>query len=574
MKMLEINSHKLLLEKAIDPLSELNIEELKRIEGLDVKGFSEADVRAEIIDPVLRILGYQKGQDYSVDREKYIRFLGKPESEKNKTGITKKYIDYNLTLWKKNFWLIEAKKPMPQKSEFGYDELSQAVEYAIHPKIEAALVVLCDGLKLEVFDREQNLEEPLLRIAISNLVNTFENLQKLLCPMQIWFFYRRRIIRAIDRAFENEGNQNRVNEFKQIVESRLDQKRSQILDNFRNMKLSETNKYEDHLSKTMKDEIIDVHFFIGQSNPCITAMVKNLLATCKKERTTFKVLYHVFPELPRDANDYFYMHALEFLIKIEEEKLNADWLPKWLRVDDKINTNKAIELLIERCLTHFSKDEDRKIILLAANTFRRIYKIFAVIIPYQKQIAEIEHIITRYSHTEFCWEQILSCRERNVILGLDRLSVLSTAEFVRKFSKKDNQIFNKHLAKQDLKEMWNFEYTILKTFPSYFQLLKECNFNEIHPTEESGVRYDNLGHNCLCIIGNHEKWKNYILNNHLIEVETLSNIGSWAARKLLKENNIKSSSSNKIDYHQLLVDRFFFGDKEMFEKILTVYYKT
>ena len=228
MKKMEINSHQLLLEKGLEPLSKVFIEELKRMEELDVTGFSEADVRAEIIDPILRILGYRKGQDYSVDREKHIRFLGK----------TSRYIDYNLTLWEKNFWLIEAKKPMPLKPEFGYEELSQAVEYAAHPNIDAALVVLCDGLKLEVFDREQDLEKPLLRIIISDLAKQFEELRKLLCPIQIWFFYRRRIIRAIDRVFEHEGNQNRVNEFKQLVEFRLNEKRSQILDNFRKMTIA------------------------------------------------------------------------------------------------------------------------------------------------------------------------------------------------------------------------------------------------------------------------------------------------------------------------------------------------
>lgn len=67
----------LLLHKNIEPLCDTHIEELREIERLDVTGFTEADVRAEIIDPIVRILGYKKNQFSSVDREKHISFLGK-----------------------------------------------------------------------------------------------------------------------------------------------------------------------------------------------------------------------------------------------------------------------------------------------------------------------------------------------------------------------------------------------------------------------------------------------------------------------------------------------------------------
>ena len=561
MNLLEINSHRLLLEKALSPLPSSDTEELKRIETLDVTGFSELDVRAEIIDPILGILGYRKGQDYSVDRGKHIRFLEK----------TKRYIDYNLTLWEKNFWLIEAKKPMTSKSQFGYDELSQAVEYAAHPEIEAALVVLCDGLKLDIFDREQNLEEPLLRVSVSNLTDKFEDLRKLLCPMQIWFFYRRRIIRAIDRAFDHEGNQNRVNEFKQIVEARLNEKRSQILDNFRRMKLSEGENYEAHLSKATFDEIIDIHFFIAQSHPCITAMTENLVATCK-DRATFPVLYRAFPDEPRDTNDYFYMHALALLIKVDEKKLNVNWLPAWLSGTARNDAHAAIRRLIELCLTHFNSDQARKIVLLAANAYRRIFKILAVVLPHQKQLAEVEHLSTRYRGPEFCWEQVLSSRERNVILGWDRLCMLATSKFVKDFSK-ENRTFNENLAKQVLQTMWSFEEKVLSAIPNYRQLLKECNFGEVHPTEASGVVYDNLGHGCLCLISSNAEWKSYVLNNHYADVETLANIGSWSARQLLGES-INTPSPRKID-NQLLAYRFFLGDIATFQKIANAYgYRT
>jgi len=558
MKRIEINSHQLLLDKALDPVPEDSIKELKRIEKLDVAGFTEADVRAEIIDPILRILGYRKGQDYSVDREKHIRFLGK----------TARYIDYNLTLWEKNFWLVEAKKPMPLKPEFGYEELSQAVEYAVHPEIDAVLIVLCDGLKIEVFDREQDLTKPLLRITISDITKNFEELRKLLCPIQIWFFYRRRVIKAIDRAFEHEGNQRRVDEFKELVDMRLNEKRSNILDNFRKMKLSDDNGYHDNLYNASIDEIVGVHFFIAQSFPGITAMTENLLSHCT--RSSFHVIYKVFPDEPRDTNDNFYMNAIAFLIRLQQKNINVDWLPSWLVGNDRGNIKLAIQQLIKYCLTHFVDNQPRKTIILAANTYRRIFKILAVLFPHQKQIAELQHLITRYSGPEFCWEQVLSSIERNIVIGWDRLSLIATAKFVRQFRKRNHK-FNVNMAKQALKEMWMFEKQILSVTPNYRKMLQEMDFGEVHSTEASGVVYDNLGHGCICIIEKYPEWKNFILDNHYIDIEKLAAIGSWAARKLLGED-IKSPSKThqKID-SRLLSERFFFGDLETFKVIAKAY---
>lgn len=557
MNLNELNSQKLLLEKALEPLLASELEELKRIEKLAVNGFTEADVRAEIIDPIVRILGYRKGLAYSVDREKHLRFLGK----------TSRYIDYNLTLWEKNFWLIEAKKPISAKSEFGYDELSQAVEYATHPEIDAALVVLCDGIKLEVFDREQNVEEPLLRFVLSEISNHIEDLRKLLCPVQIWFFYRRRVIKAIDRAFEREGNQNRVNEFKQIVETRLNEKRAQILENFRNMNLLKDNSYHDHLSVASIDEIIDIHFFIPQPRQSIAAMTSNLLADCKK-RSSFHTIYKMFPDGPRDVNESFYMHALDFLINFDADKLQANWYPSWLVGEERSSTQRAIQQLVQYCLTHFIDDEPRKTVLLAANSYRRIYKILAVLLPHQKNIAEAQHLLTRYAYPEFSWEQILSSRERNIVIGFDNLSLQATTRFVQKHSK-ENLKFNLNLAKQELATMWKFESSILDNTPNYIQLVRECDFGEIHPTEASGVVYDDLGHSCLCIVKEYPDWRDYVMQKHHIEVEALAGIGSWAARELLGED-IRESSKYPIP-DQLLADRFFFGDLNLFKKIANSY---
>jgi Type I restriction enzyme R protein N terminus (HSDR_N) len=175
----------LLHSKMLEPLSAEQIGELRKIENFSkLDSYSEQDVREDIIAPILLVLGYQKESMFSVERDKSLWIAGKRLA-----------FDYSLTLWEENFWIIEAKKPNVTKGKFGYDEVWQALQYAVHPTINAALLVLCDGHAIEVFDREQSLESPVLRVDRMNLIRDFDQIRAILSPLQAWFFQKRRIVR-------------------------------------------------------------------------------------------------------------------------------------------------------------------------------------------------------------------------------------------------------------------------------------------------------------------------------------------------------------------------------------------
>src|SRR3546814_11222478 len=91
--------NKLLLHKAGNPPAKEEFDELRRLSTLDFSSYSEADVRAEIIDPVVRILGYRKETFFSLVREKHLKVLD-----------ADMFIDYSMTLWSESSWVIEAKK--------------------------------------------------------------------------------------------------------------------------------------------------------------------------------------------------------------------------------------------------------------------------------------------------------------------------------------------------------------------------------------------------------------------------------------------------------------------------------
>lgn len=544
----------LLLHKALPPLNIGDIEELERIQNLDVSGFTEADVRAEVIDPIIRILGYRKGNFSSVDREKHIKFLGK----------THKYIDYTFTLWQENFWLIEAKRPLHDES-FGYSELSQAIEYSIHPQINASIIVLCDGVKLELFDREEDVEKPTIHFKIKDLIINFDLLRKVLNPINIWFFYKRRVLKSIDKAFESEFNQSRVNEFLQIIENRLREKRDTILKNFQSTKFTDQN-FADVISKASIDEIIDIHFFFSHTASSIHEMNTALTRHCQEHRD-FDVISRILPDHYRDTNDFYYMNAMSFLIHLEKQKTTLNWAPSWLTANNDRSLDTVIKSLIRHCLSYFKDDEPRRIILLAASTFRRILKIFSIVAPETNQKSEIQHLLTRLNESEFSWNQILSSAERNILIDLDRNSILATDHFVSEFTV-ERYKFNTNLAKQRLSQLWQAEKLTLEKLPNYFELLNERNLDEFHPTEAASVFYDNLGHSCLCIIKSSQKWKEYILNQHINEVTTLACLGSWAAREILdisKSNELSSPSPHALS------NMFFFGDGEIQNSLMRLY---
>ncbi|OEF10868.1 hypothetical protein [Aliivibrio logei] len=545
----------LLTHKKLEPLKQLEIDELVRIQALNVTGFTEADVRAEIIDPIVRILGYRKGEFSSVDREKHIRFLGK----------THKYIDYNFTLWRENFWIIEAKRPLTG-NEFGYAELSQAIEYSVHPEINAAIIVLCDGVKIEIFDREEDVETPVVSFSISNLLNNFDVLRQLLCPVQIWFFYKRRVLRAIDKAFESEFNQNRVNEFFTIIENRFAEKRGQILKNFQSTKFTEKDNIE-YMEKASIDDIIDIHYFFSQPLGVMYTMSQTLVLECKN-KSGFNVLNKLLPEHYRDANDAFYANVLSFLFLLENETDKVNWAPSWLINGNDRSVETVIKNLIKLTLTHFNDDEPRKIILLASSTFRRIFKILAVLKPEHRQSGNFRHLLTRFELSEFSWNQILSSPTSNMLQDIDINTLDATHKFVKEFSN-GQYYFKTNLARQRLNQLWLVEKQMLESEPNYLGLKNEIDFGEMHPTEYSSVVYDYLGHLCLCIIKTNPKWEQYILDHHSTDILRLNAMGSWAAKELIEKHDIDQKSKDQLVNY---AGQFFFGNNDIFESLKAQYW--
>jgi hypothetical protein len=548
---------KLLLQhKAVTPPSKVEIDELRRLSILDVSSYSEADVRAEIIDPVVRILGYKKETYFSLVREKHLKLLD-----------TNMFIDYNMTLWSEAFWVIEAKKVKRDELRFIAAELQQALQYAAHPDINAALLVLCDGRVFEVYDREESLVNPAARVEVKNLADEFHVLQALLSPWQSWFFQKRRVLRLIDKVLDHEINLGRLSEFRAELDASLDQKRVKVMDNWRKVSSMQTDsaqRSQDIQARSIED-LVDGEMFMGQSRASNDAIAKALVG--KGSPNGFRVLHHIFPDRPRDMNDNFVALALWTLIEFESSGAQVMWLPSWLAPPSQpADIEGAIKRLIALCVTTFDDEPERKIILQYSACSRRLAKIGLALIPMMSQLGSVRHQQVRHMLDEPDVAQFMSSPEGQGLRALDQLQTLVTMKFLRQ-CKDDRGNFNTARAETALRDAWVTEKVLLQDGRDYWVSLEGRGFDgEINPTERNWVDHDSLGHLVVCLLERSNKWTSYVKANHHTDLLRIAATGSWRAQQMIGQDTVPYLPTDEEQ-----ASRYFGGNTPLFQDLSRAY---
>ena len=136
--------------------------------------FNEADVRAEIIDPILRKLGFSHE---NILREKQLK------SPYLKVGAKKRPVtlipDYVLKVENGFALVLDAKAP--KQKIINDDNVEQVYMYATHPEIRSNYFALCNGLEFACY-RTTDTEKPVLYFRISEIDKHWRELQKILSP--------------------------------------------------------------------------------------------------------------------------------------------------------------------------------------------------------------------------------------------------------------------------------------------------------------------------------------------------------------------------------------------------------
>ena len=376
----------------------------------------------------------------------------------------------------------------------------------------------------------------------------------------MWFFEKRRISRLIDKVFDREFNLQRLAEFRQTVETQLQGKRGIVLSNYQktfNAKRDHQEQIE-QLRSMPTDDIVDGWFFLTLSAGHIFAMVHALVDRCLEN--PFPVLYKLFPDYPRDANDSYYAYSLAFLAvlhkKAENTNFTMPWLPAWLKKPSSADRSlqAALEILMSRCLTQFRDDEPRKLTLLCYAAVRRILKRLAVLQESEWTFAEQRFAFMRYFTEEISWNAFVSSPAGFVLEAINSRSMTISSRLIASF-KNEKGILQVETGKSKLRELWDLEARLIQAAPNYLALFRERNLGETYPTEAIDVRIDYLGHLSLCLLESLPDWKAYALEHHKSDIAALAPQGSWQATKWLGPKFPTIAPTE-----QELADRFFFGD--------------
>lgn len=553
----------LLFSKARQPLTETQKKDLEEISRYDVSNYSEADVRAEIIDPILRILGYSKSSYFSIYREKHLKIAN-----------NNLYIDYQMTLWSHAFWIIEAKKVKRKRLGFTAEELKQALVYAAHPEIDAALIVLCDGRILEIYAREVSVSQPAVRINIKQLPEQFYQIQALLGPWQSWFFQKRRALNLIHRILRYEMIPRRIDELSQALNRIFEKTRTQAYKNWQQLHSDdqENKLWLDSLEKSSIKDIVSTEFFDNASDFRLSSTARILAS--KARHGTFELIYEILPEEPRHINDNYIAHSLRTLIELDILGCQISSVPNWARSQFSkyhLCAEDVIKEVISHCLNTFDNVPELKCILQFSAHARRMSKIFMAVLPDVTMIGEIKHQLIRFQVDELANNQFFSTPLGCNVRQLDISSYFLTEKYVRECYEGEMTYrkFNVDKALMLLKQSWLSERILLKDGKEYWNGVHGLNLDaEIYPTEHSWVTFDSLGHIVLCILRNFPKWREYVASKHLNEIIRIASLGSWAAKEILQDKNINLFP--KIDDKQI-AKRFFNGDTCLFAQLRNAY---
>ncbi|WOH71129.1 type I restriction enzyme HsdR N-terminal domain-containing protein [Bradyrhizobium sp. NDS-1] len=163
---------------------------------MNFDGMNEADIRAEIIDPLLRHLGYRSGTEFNIVRERALRYPRRSLGRKKPTDPEiKGRPDYILEMRGVDRWIVEAKPP---GFNISLDDIEQAFSYAFLPEVAAGYFVLCNGKRFMIFKTiDGPTAPPLIDLPYEHLGSKLQVVSNVLAPSS---FRRSLMSKHIDTA--------------------------------------------------------------------------------------------------------------------------------------------------------------------------------------------------------------------------------------------------------------------------------------------------------------------------------------------------------------------------------------
>jgi hypothetical protein len=167
---------------------------MKPQKQLSIENLNEADVREELIGPLLRRLGYQSHTSNDIIREQSLRYprvsLGRKNSRRD--PLLRGIADYILEVDKRIRWVIEAKAT---SEVIDADAIEQAWTYANHPEIRAVYFAICNGRTFELYITAHGPETaPHLSLPVEHWDSDFQVIENVVGPTSLLTEYGNRVL--------------------------------------------------------------------------------------------------------------------------------------------------------------------------------------------------------------------------------------------------------------------------------------------------------------------------------------------------------------------------------------------
>lgn len=150
-----------------------------------IEQMTEADVREEIIAPVVSRLGYRFGELNYAKREITLHYpyysLGRKKKNEPKISGSPDYLCG--VEGRGGSFVIEAKRG---NKEITIEDIQQCHSYATHPEIQANYFVLCNGKRFEIYETLNGPEHhPIVSLSAYQFDSQFHSIESVLLPKNL-----------------------------------------------------------------------------------------------------------------------------------------------------------------------------------------------------------------------------------------------------------------------------------------------------------------------------------------------------------------------------------------------------
>jgi hypothetical protein len=220
----------------------------------DFSTYNETEVREEFIIHLLHALGWRKGTTYDLEMEKSVK-LSAPYHQIGRKEVV---IDYAPSLRKRYFWIIEA-KPGKEK-EMRESALLQAHLYAVHPEIQARMIVLTSGWEVRVYDAltVTSWNDPLLVVKQGDGDDKFIALRDMVGAENMLAYQRMRLIDIVRTTLETEVDLSAFDKMAWQLKKLTTDGRTIVQDNARKVWLASMKDYYHGEKTALEGDSIEV----------------------------------------------------------------------------------------------------------------------------------------------------------------------------------------------------------------------------------------------------------------------------------------------------------------------------